>query len=50
MAASAHQDFSLFLHLADSLHFARSAKALNMSPSALTRSIQRLEEELGQPL
>ncbi len=50
MAASSHQDFSLFLHLADSLHFARSAKALNMSPSALTRSIQRLEEELGQPL
>jgi LysR family positive regulator for ilvC len=45
-----NQDFSLFLHLADSLHFARSAQALSMSPSALTRSIQRLEEEVGQPL
>jgi LysR family positive regulator for ilvC len=50
VAASTQQDFNLFLHLADSLHFARSAKALHMSPSALTRSIQRLEEELGQPL
>src|SRR6185503_449280 len=50
MAATSSQDFSLFLHLADSLHFARSAKALHMSPSALTRAIQRLEEELGQPL
>ena len=47
MAGTSHQDFSLFLHLADSLHFARSAKALHMSPSALTRTVQRLEEELG---
>ncbi len=47
---SSHQELSLFLHLAESLHFARSAKALHMSPSALTRSIQRLEEELGQAL
>jgi LysR family positive regulator for ilvC len=44
------EDFRLFLHLADSLHFARSARALHMSASALTRAIQRLEEELGQPL
>jgi LysR family positive regulator for ilvC len=50
MATSSHQELSLFLHLADSLHFARTAKALHMSPSALTRAIQRLEEELGQPL
>jgi LysR family positive regulator for ilvC len=50
MATSSHQELNLFLHLAESLHFARSAKALHMSPSALTRSIQRLEEELGQPL
>jgi LysR family positive regulator for ilvC len=39
-----------FLHVAESLHFARSAKALHMSPSALTRCIQRVEEELGQPV
>jgi LysR family positive regulator for ilvC len=50
MAATTHQELSLFLHLAESLHFARSAKAAGMSPSALTRAIQRLEEELGQPL
>ena len=50
MAVSLHQELSLFLHLAETLHFARSAKALHMSPSALTRAIQRLEEELGQPL
>jgi LysR family positive regulator for ilvC len=50
MAATSQQDFSLFLHLAESLHFARSAKALHVSPSALTRAVQRLEEEIGQPL
>lgn len=50
MAATSPQDLGLFLHLAETLHFARSAKALHMSPSALTRSIQRLEQELGQPL
>ena len=37
-----------FLHLAETLHFARSAAALHMSASALTRCIQRVEEELGQ--
>lgn len=45
-----HEDFRLFLHLAETLHFARSAKALHMSPSALTRAVQRLEQELGQAL
>jgi LysR family positive regulator for ilvC len=50
MAASSPRELDLFLHLAESLHFARSAKALHMSPSALTRAIQRLEQELGQPL
>ena len=50
MASPSHQDFRVFLHLADSLHFGRSAKALHMSPSVVTRAIQRLEEELGQPL
>src|SRR3954471_8925426 len=50
MPSHAHQELSVFLHLADTLHFARSAHALHMSPSALTRTIQRLEDELGQPL
>jgi LysR family transcriptional regulator, positive regulator for ilvC len=48
MTALAHEELRAFLHVADSLHFAKSAKALHMSPSALTRSIQRIEAELGQ--
>jgi LysR family transcriptional regulator, positive regulator for ilvC len=50
MTSAAHHELQAFLHLAESLHFARSAKALHMSPSALTRCIQRIEEELGQPV
>lgn len=50
MAAPAHDDLGAFLHLSESLHFARSAKALHMSPSALTRCIQRIEADLGQPV
>ncbi len=42
--------YDQFLHVSDTLHFGRSAEALAMSPSALTRAIQRLEEELGQQL
>lgn len=40
----------IFLTLAELLHFGRASQACNLSPSALTRTIQRLEEELGQPL
>ncbi|MDD2463335.1 MAG: HTH-type transcriptional activator IlvY [Desulfobulbus sp.] len=40
----------IFNHLAHSLHFGRSSRACNLSPSALTRTIQRIEEELGKPL
>lgn len=39
-----------FLTLAETLHFGQASRACNLSPSALTRSIQRLEEEIGQPL
>ncbi len=41
---------TIFNHLARSLHFGRTSKACHLSPSALTRTIQRLEEELGKPL
>lgn len=44
------RDLKLFLHLAASHHFGRSAKAMHVSPSTLSRQIQRLEETLGQPL
>lgn len=40
----------LFKHLAGSLHFGRTSRACNITPSALTRAIQRLEAELGENL
>ncbi len=40
----------LFRHLAGTLHFARTAQACYITPSALTRVIQRLEAELGETL
>lgn len=44
------RDLKLFLHLADSCHFGRTAKAMHISPSTLSRQIQRIEETLGQTL
>lgn len=43
-------DLRVFNHLAQTLHFGRSARALGMSASSLSRRIQALEAELGQPL
>jgi len=40
----------LFRHLADTLHFARTSHACYITPSALTRVIQRLEKELDETL
>ena len=40
----------LFSRLAASLHFGRTSRACNLSPSALTRAVQRLEEDLGEQL
>jgi LysR family positive regulator for ilvC len=39
-----------FTNLADSLHFGRASEASHVSPSALSRSIRRLEDELGVAL
>ncbi len=44
------KSLQLFAHLAHSLHFGRTARANHLSPSALSRAIQRLEQELGIPL
>lgn len=44
------RSLELFLHLSSTLHFGRSGAACNISPSALSRTIQRLEEELGVTL
>lgn len=43
-------ELEAFVALAKNLHFGKTASILNMSPSALTRLISRLEEELGVPL
>ncbi|MEM1114215.1 MAG: HTH-type transcriptional activator IlvY [Pseudomonadota bacterium] len=41
---------SVFLSVAETLNFSRSAELLHMSVSAVSRTVQRLEEEAGQPL
>ena len=44
------RELSLFLHLAKSLNFARTSEACHVTPSSLSRVIQRLEAEVGTPL
>ena len=44
------RDLELFRHLAASLHFGRTSLECNITPSALTRTIQRLESEVGEAL
>ncbi|MFC5052023.1 HTH-type transcriptional activator IlvY [Rubritalea spongiae] len=45
-----HHEIKNFLTVAELLHFGRASELCNLSPSALTRSIQRLEHEIGQEL
>ncbi|MCW8333190.1 HTH-type transcriptional activator IlvY [Vibrio paucivorans] len=40
----------MFIHLCDSKNFSKTASAMHISPSALSRQIQKLEEETGQNL
>ena len=44
------RELKAFVHLSQSLHFSNTATAMHMSPSTLSRTIQRLENELGQSL
>ena len=44
------RELEIFLTVAEQLHFGRASQACNLSPSALTRTIQRLEEQVEQPL
>ncbi|MCW8860513.1 MAG: HTH-type transcriptional activator IlvY, partial [Deltaproteobacteria bacterium] len=44
------RELKIFLTVADLLHFGRASQICNLSPSALTRTVQRLEEQLGQAL
>ena len=43
-------ELRLFLHLAGSLRFARTSEACHVSPSALSRAIGRLEQQVGHRL
>jgi LysR family positive regulator for ilvC len=40
----------MFLHLSQTLRFSRTSRDCHISPSALTRLIQRVEQEVGSPL
>lgn len=44
------KEYQLFLHLAESLHFGKTGGAMHMSASAVSRTIKRMEEEIGQQL
>ncbi|MCO6548355.1 MAG: LysR family transcriptional regulator, partial [Gilliamella sp.] len=44
------RDLKLYLHLCETCHFGITANAMHVSPSTLSRQIQRLEEHFGHPL
>lgn len=44
------RELELFRHLATTLHFARTSVECNITASGLTRTIQRLEGEVGESL
>jgi len=44
------RELELFIALAETLHFGQTAERMHLSPSAISRSIQRMELELGQRL
>lgn len=44
------KSLQLFIHLCDSKSFAKTASAMHVSPSALSRQVQKLEAETGQEL
>ena len=45
-----YDSLRLFLHLSRTLHFGRTSRECHISPSALSRAVQRLEEEVGSVL
>ncbi|MGL1890279.1 MAG: HTH-type transcriptional activator IlvY [Spirochaetaceae bacterium] len=44
------RELKLFLKLAETLHYARTSQVMAISPSALSRTVQRLEDEIGEKL
>lgn len=45
-----HKALLMFVHLSQTLHFGKTASAFHVSPSTLSRLIQRLEQEVGSDL
>ena len=41
------KSLAMFVHLSHTLHFGKTAQAFHMSPSTLSRAIQRLEHEVN---
>ena len=44
------KNLAMFNHLAQSLHFGKTAQAMYITPSTLSRAIQRLEQTVGTRL
>lgn len=44
------RELQLYLHLCNSLHFGKTSREFHLSPSTLTRIIQKLEHEVGETL
>ncbi|MFO7766745.1 MAG: HTH-type transcriptional activator IlvY [Pelovirga sp.] len=44
------KELEVFMVVAEQLHFGRAGRICHLSPSAVTRTIQRLEEEIGSDL
>ena len=45
-----YEPLAQFIELARTLHFGRAARSCHVSPSALSRAVQRLETQLGEQL
>ncbi|MBU0537802.1 MAG: LysR family transcriptional regulator, partial [Gammaproteobacteria bacterium] len=44
------KELQTFIHLSQSLHFGRTGDAMHLSASAVSRSVMRLEEQVGVSL
>lgn len=44
------RELELFVVLAETLHFGQTGERMHLSPSAISRTIKRMEEEVGQRL
>ncbi len=44
------ENLRMFIRLSETLHFGQTGKEFHLSPSAFSRTIQRMETELGQTL